>query len=243
MGKALRGQVANWRGTTTMRASPQPSEVMALPTWFKKPKPKQPVPYDFRNQLDLFSEADTDTPAPVESTPARTSEGNHARPRPPQQLGFESLVPLQPLDAGGTAPAEPTGRKSRGDSPAVRGSDVRAGFGEEAGIPPGRVVYPRQRSLLDLLGIIFAVSQTVKENQLLHDLVDSGGRARCVIRVSAVSGGQRMRAGGKCECGESGYSTAQRSGSHFCRSMVKGHCACSRRWSHCSGQSYGLVLI
>jgi hypothetical protein len=55
---------------------------------------------DYTNQLDLFSEAPIDTPAPVASEPARTSGVSHGRPRPPQQLDFGALEPLPPEDAG-----------------------------------------------------------------------------------------------------------------------------------------------
>jgi hypothetical protein len=66
---------------------------MAMPLRAKRWIPKTVVTPDYTNQLDLFSEAPIDTPAPIENTPPRIPGGAHARPRPPQQLGFEALEP------------------------------------------------------------------------------------------------------------------------------------------------------
>ncbi len=112
-------------------------EIMALPKWFKKTKPRQTVAYDYSNQLDLFSQADQDTPAPVESTAARISEGTHGKPRPPQQLDFGTLEPLPPFDAGATKAAEPASGGTGEDGAAVRGPAVRIGLGEKDGASPG----------------------------------------------------------------------------------------------------------
>src|SRR5712691_4893664 len=51
---------------------------------------------DYTNQLDLFSEAPIETPAPVVSGSVRTSG---ARPPRPQQLAFDVWEPLPPEDA------------------------------------------------------------------------------------------------------------------------------------------------
>src|ERR1700691_5207726 len=62
----------------------------------KKWVTKRVIP-DFTNQLDLFSEAPVETPAPVVNAPARRSGASQRRP---QQLGFEVWEPLSPLDPG-----------------------------------------------------------------------------------------------------------------------------------------------
>lgn len=136
MAKILRGQVANWRNATTMRPETKPSEVMALPRWFKNSKPKPAVIHDFTNQLDLFSEASIDTPVPVVSEPAPSGE-HHVRPRPPQQLGFGPLEPLPPFDAGAATEGTPAGGSAGGDDRAVQQLPVRPGVSPEAGISPG----------------------------------------------------------------------------------------------------------
>ena len=62
---------------------------------------------DFTNQLDLFSEASSETPAPVTGPPARTSEVVSPSKSGPQQLGFEVWEPLAPFDAVAVAVLEP----------------------------------------------------------------------------------------------------------------------------------------
>jgi hypothetical protein len=58
---------------------------------------KRVIP-DYTNQLDLFSEAVEETPAPVSDAPARTAGFSQGRPRP-EQMRFLDLVPLPPEDA------------------------------------------------------------------------------------------------------------------------------------------------
>jgi hypothetical protein len=85
----------------------------AAKTWMTKR-----VTPDYSNQLDLFSEAPDDTPAPVVNTPARNSGASQARQRP-QQLGFEVWVPLPPFDAGAPATKTPAPSNTRGDAKPV----------------------------------------------------------------------------------------------------------------------------
>ena len=92
---------------------------------------------DFTNQLDLFSEAPIDIPAPVAPGAARPSGESYARPRPPQQLDFGTLEPLPPEDARGAAATRPAPADAGGDGGAIHGPDVRNGLGEKDGIPPG----------------------------------------------------------------------------------------------------------
>jgi hypothetical protein len=113
------------------------SEVMVLPRWFKNAKPKPAVIPDYTNQLDLFSEAPIDTPAEVETSPARTSGGTDGRARPPEQLDFGTLEPLPPFDAGPAPERKPPAASIGGNGGAVHRPDVRAGAGAEDGIPPG----------------------------------------------------------------------------------------------------------
>ena len=62
---------------STLSSSTMTGDIMALPRWLRNNKPKQAVTPDYSNQLDLFSEAPQDTPAPVESSTARSSGGMH----------------------------------------------------------------------------------------------------------------------------------------------------------------------
>src|ERR1700733_13710798 len=73
---------------------------------------------DYTDQLDLFSEAPVETPAPAANAPARTAGVSHARPRP-QQLGFEVWEPLPPFDAGARAATKPVGGSTGGDGEPV----------------------------------------------------------------------------------------------------------------------------
>ncbi len=59
---------------------------------------------DYTNQLDLFSEAPIETPAPVVSSPVGTSGAR--RPPRPQQLAFDVWEPLPP-EGSPRAAAEP----------------------------------------------------------------------------------------------------------------------------------------
>jgi len=43
---------------------------------------------DYANQLDLFSQANINAPAPIAAEPPHPSGVSHVRPRPPQQLNF-----------------------------------------------------------------------------------------------------------------------------------------------------------
>lgn len=82
---------------------------------------KRVVP-DYTNQLDLFSEAVTDDPAPVANEPARTSPFSQSRPRAPEQLGFGEWVPLPPEDVPVVPAPKPDAAKIRDDGEAVRAS-------------------------------------------------------------------------------------------------------------------------
>ena len=108
------------------------SDFMVLPGRVKRWIPKTVITPDYTNQLDLFSEAPIDDPAPV-AQPVR--QEHHARPRPPQQLDFGTLEPLPPFDAGGTEAAKPPGGGVGGESGEVRGRDVSPAGGGENGLP------------------------------------------------------------------------------------------------------------
>ncbi len=113
-------------------------DIMALP--FRTAKrwiPKTVVTPDYTNQLDLFSEAPIDTPAPVAHVPARTSGVSHDRPRPPQQLDFEALEPLPPFDAGAVAAGKPAGGSAGGNGTTIQRPPVRSDVGAQDGPPPG----------------------------------------------------------------------------------------------------------
>jgi hypothetical protein len=99
-------------------------------------KAHRPVP-DYANQLDLFSEAPIDTPAPTVLLPVHPSGASHGRPRPPKQLDFGALEPLPPEDAGGTPTRKPAAAGTGGDRGALQRLPVRDGVGEEDGIQPG----------------------------------------------------------------------------------------------------------
>ncbi|HTV28258.1 MAG TPA: DEAD/DEAH box helicase family protein, partial [Xanthobacteraceae bacterium] len=120
----------------TLPSSTNTGAIMVLPRWFKGAKPKRAVVPDYSNQLDLFSEAPDDTPAPVENT-AHTTGTIHAKPRPPQQLDFGTLEPLPPFDAGPVEARGTSGARVGEDGAAVRGPALRADIGKEDGIPPG----------------------------------------------------------------------------------------------------------
>jgi hypothetical protein len=97
---------------------------------------KRVIP-DYTNQLDLFSEAGPETPAPVLHAPARTSRSSQGRPQAPEQLRFGEWVPLAPFDAGsggGQKPGQPNtggaGGKDRQPPP------VRTDIGAQDGEPP-----------------------------------------------------------------------------------------------------------
>jgi N12 class adenine-specific DNA methylase len=136
---------------STLPSATKTGEIMVLPTRSKRWIPKTVITPDYTNQLDLFSEAPIDDPAPV-AQPVRGE--HHARPRPPQQLDFGALEPLPPFDAGPPAAAEPAGTGAGSDGGAVHGPAVRAGISTEDGIPPGvgdgdKPVPPAGRVFLD----------------------------------------------------------------------------------------------
>src|ERR1700677_3509945 len=94
------------------------SDIMALPfharaRWI----PKTVVTPDYTNQLDLFSEADIDIPAPVASAPALPSGEQNGRPH--QQLNFGPLAALSPEDAGAVAAGTQAGAGTGRDGGAV----------------------------------------------------------------------------------------------------------------------------
>lgn len=90
---------------------------------------------DYSNQLDLFSEAPLETPAPVANAPARRSGVMPARPRP-QQLDFGSWEPLPPLEDTVRIPtARPTPASTGGNGEAAppRQFERRDRFAEVGG--------------------------------------------------------------------------------------------------------------
>jgi hypothetical protein len=105
---------------------------MVLPTRAKRWIPKTVITSDYTNQLDLFSEAPIDDPAPV-AQPGRGE--HHARARPPQQLDFGSLEPLPPFDSRATNAGKPAEERTGSDSGAVRGHFVPPADGGETGLP------------------------------------------------------------------------------------------------------------
>jgi hypothetical protein len=112
-------------------------DIMALPYRTKRWIPKTVITPDYSNQLDLFSEAPIDIPAPVAPEPARTSGVSHGRPRPPQQLDFGALDPLPPEDAERPPAAKPAPAGAGGDGGAVHRHPVQPGVGAQDGTPPG----------------------------------------------------------------------------------------------------------
>ena len=129
--------LAKPKDASTLSSTTMTGDIMALPRWLRNNKPKQAVTPDYSNQLDLFSEAPQDTPAPVESSTARSSGGMHAKPRPPQQLDFGTLEPLPPFDAGAVEARGTPGAGTGEDGAGVRRSPGRADNGPETGLPPG----------------------------------------------------------------------------------------------------------
>src|SRR5450432_3607310 len=94
MVKKRHAYLANSANIFTLSRATNPSEIMALPSFFKHAKPKKAVIPDYTNQLDLFSEVPIDNPAPVESKQIPTTGGWNARTRPAQQLDFGALAAL-----------------------------------------------------------------------------------------------------------------------------------------------------
>jgi hypothetical protein len=92
---------------------------MTLPFLTAKNWITKRVAPDYTNQLDLFSEAAPETPAPVAKAPVRTSGFSHVRPRP-QQLGFDVWEPLPPFDPGAGAGQKPVEASTGADADAVR---------------------------------------------------------------------------------------------------------------------------
>jgi N12 class adenine-specific DNA methylase len=73
---------------------------------------------DYTNQLDLFSEAVPETPAPVVNAPLRSARLSQDRPPAPEQLRFGEWVPLPPEDVPKIPVAKPTlaGARAAGDA-------------------------------------------------------------------------------------------------------------------------------
>jgi N12 class adenine-specific DNA methylase len=112
------------------------SDIMALPfrvrsRWI----PKTVITPDYTNQLDLFSEADIDIPAPVASAPALPSGEQNGRPH--QQFDFGPLAALSPDDAAPTPGGEPAGAGAGRDGGALHGHPVQPGVGPQNGTSPG----------------------------------------------------------------------------------------------------------
>jgi hypothetical protein len=102
----------------------------AAKTWITKR-----VTPDYTDQLDLFSEAPTETPDPVANTPRRVSGVSQPLPRP-QQLGFDAWEPLPPFDAGAVVAKEPASPNTGADGTTVHRPPVRPDIGAEDGISP-----------------------------------------------------------------------------------------------------------
>jgi hypothetical protein len=99
MSKASNHPLANNASLFKVFPATRTGESMALAFGSaKRWIPRTVVTPDYTNQLDLFSDTDIDTQAPVAPVPARVSGNSHARPRPPEQLDFGALEPLPPED-------------------------------------------------------------------------------------------------------------------------------------------------
>lgn len=120
--------IANIGNSTKLPRELASSEIMAMPAWIKRIKPKRPIAFDFSNQLDLFSQA------PIDESPAPVAQGHHGRSRPPHQIDLEALDGLEPVTGEGTAAAAPASREVREHGRGVHGPDVRAGVGTEDGL-------------------------------------------------------------------------------------------------------------
>ena len=116
-----------------MPAPTQDGDIMALQFRTAKRITKRVTP-DYTNQLDLFSQAPLETPAPAVSAPARSGV-SQARPRP-QQLGFDVWEPLPPFDAGAVAATKPNRARSDGDGGMVHRLPVRPDIATPDGITP-----------------------------------------------------------------------------------------------------------
>ena len=95
---------------------------------------KRVIP-DYTNQLDLFSEAPIETPAPVVSSPVGTSGAR--RPPRPQQLAFDLWEPLPPEDTP-RPPAEPASAQTGVGRQEEKSPGLRTGGGQ--GSSGGRVL-------------------------------------------------------------------------------------------------------
>jgi N12 class adenine-specific DNA methylase len=108
---------------------------------------------DYSNQLDLFSEAPDDTPAPLASAPARNTGASQARPRP-QQLGFDIWEPLPPFEAAAVAATKPAPAKTDGDGatdrPAPTQPDIAPPDGKSPAIRTGDRQNPSAGKVLDI---------------------------------------------------------------------------------------------
>jgi len=104
---------------------------------------------DYSNQLDLFSEAPPETPAPLVSSPARASGVVPARPRP-QQLDFGPWEPLPPEGAVRTPLAEPAPANTRGDGGTVHPPPVRPDIAAQDGVGTGDRRIPSPGRVLDI---------------------------------------------------------------------------------------------
>ena len=134
-----RGMLARIAETTKLSPANNASEIMAfrhhIPKWLSK----KPVVTDFTNQLDLFSGAQVDTPASVESdgVVSLPAGDKHVRPGRPKQLDFGSLAEFQPgrvqPDAGIQQPAADAQRDVRADDRLP----AHAHHGPENGTPSG----------------------------------------------------------------------------------------------------------
>src|SRR5579862_7119779 len=94
---------------------------------------KRVIP-DYTNQIDLFSQAQVETPTPVVNAPAQTS----SRPRLPQQLTFGEWQPLPPEDAVRTSVTPPAPANTGADGGTVRHPPARSDIDAHYGISPGK---------------------------------------------------------------------------------------------------------
>jgi hypothetical protein len=92
---------------------------------------------DYTNQLDLFSEAPLETPAPVANVPVRAAGSFHVKPRPPQQLVFDEWEPLPPEDAPTTPTVQPSLASTGEAGDAVRPAPVQPDIAAQDAESPG----------------------------------------------------------------------------------------------------------
>jgi N12 class adenine-specific DNA methylase len=99
---------------------------------------------DYTNQLDLFSEAPKQTPAPIGNAPLRTSGGAQARPRPPQQLDFGAWEPLPAEDVPRIPPPPPAPASNGENGVTVHPPPLQPDIGAQDGASSGTATRDRR---------------------------------------------------------------------------------------------------